>query len=42
MQTQCNLVNINADLEEMVKGCGPWQHNQRMNVKEPLTPHDIP
>lgn len=35
-------VNINADLKEMVKGCGPCQHNQKMNTREPLTPHDVP
>ena len=35
-------VSINADLEEMVKSCGPCQHNQRMNIKETVTPHDIP
>ena len=34
--------NINQDIEEMVKHCGPCQHNQSMNVKEPLMPHDIP
>ena len=34
--------NINQDIEEMVKRCGPCQHNQSMNVKEPLMPHDIP
>ncbi|CAB4025295.1 Retrovirus-related Pol poly from transposon 297 [Paramuricea clavata] len=34
--------SINADIENMVKGCSPCQHNQRANVKEPLTPHDIP
>ena len=34
--------NINADIENMIKGCSPCQHNQHVNVKEPLTPHDIP
>ena len=34
--------NINRDIEEMVKGCAPCQHNQNMNVKEPLMPHDVP
>ena len=33
---------INADIENMVKDCNPCQHNQRMNVKEPLIPHDVP
>ena len=35
-------ININHDIEEMVKSCAPCQHNQHMNVKEPLMPHDIP
>jgi len=35
-------VNINHDIEEMVKSCAPCQHNQNMNVQEPLMPHDIP
>lgn len=35
-------VNINRDIEEMVKSCAPCQHNPRMNLKEPLMPHDIP
>ena len=35
-------VNINRDIEEMVKSCAPCQHNQNMNLKEPLIPHDIP
>ena len=34
--------NINHDIEEMVKCCAPCQHNQNLNVKEPLVPHDIP
>ena len=34
--------NINHDIEEMVKRCAPCQHNQNMNVKEPLMPHDVP
>ena len=34
--------NINQDIGEMVKCCAPCQHNQSMNVKEPLMPHDIP
>ena len=34
--------NINADIEETVKTCSPCQHNQKMNIKEPLTPHDVP
>ena len=34
--------NINADIENMIKGCSPCQHNQYANVKEPLTTHDIP
>ena len=33
---------INADIENMIKGCSPCQRNQHANVKEPLTPHDIP
>ena len=33
---------INQDIEEMVKCCAPCQHNQSMNVKEPLMPHNIP
>ena len=35
-------VNINTHIEDMVRGCTPCQHNQNMNVKEPLTPHDVP
>ena len=35
-------VNINSDIEEMVKSCAPCQRNQRMNLKEPLKPHNIP
>ena len=35
-------VNINRDIEEIVKSCAPCQRNQRMNFKEPLMPHDIP
>jgi len=35
-------VNINRDIEEMVKSCAPCQRNPRMNLKEPLMPHDIP
>ena len=35
-------VNINRDIEEMVKSCAPCQSNQRMNLKEPLKPHNIP
>lgn len=35
-------VNINRDIEEMVKSCAPCQRNQRMNLKEPLKPHNIP
>jgi len=35
-------VNINHDIEEMVKSSASCQHNQNMNVKEPLIPHDIP
>ena len=34
--------NINHDIEEMVKRCSPCQHNQNMNVKESLMPHDVP
>ena len=33
--------NINVDIEETVKMCSPCQHNQKMNIKEPLTPHDV-
>ena len=35
-------VNINRDIEEMVKSCAPCQRDQHMNLKEPLIPHDIP
>ena len=35
-------VNINRDIEEMVKSSAPCQHNQKLNLKEPLMPHDIP
>ena len=35
-------VNINADIEKMVKRCGPRQRNQSFNVKEALLPHDVP
>lgn len=35
-------VNINSDIEEMVKSCAPCQRNQHMNLKEPLMPHNIP
>ena len=35
-------VNINRDIEEMVKSCAPCQRYQRMNFKEPLMPQDIP
>ena len=34
--------NINADIDDMVKRCTPCQHNQNMNSKEPLMPHDVP
>lgn len=34
--------NINADIEQMLKGCGPCQRHQNMNVREPLIPHDVP
>ena len=34
--------NINRDIDNMVRSCGPCQHNQHMNAKEPLTPHDVP
>lgn len=34
--------NISADIENMVKSCAPCQHNQSMNTKEPLMPHDVP
>ncbi|XP_048582171.1 uncharacterized protein K02A2.6-like isoform X2 [Nematostella vectensis] len=34
--------NINADIDNMVKSCAPCQHNQSMNTKEPLMPHDVP
>lgn len=33
--------NINCDIEVMVKSCTPCQHNQHMNLKKPLIPHDI-
>lgn len=35
-------VNINRDVEDMIKFCAPCQHNQNMNLKEPLMPYDIP
>ena len=35
-------VNINRDIEEMIKSCAPCQHNQNMNLKGPLIPHEIP
>ena len=34
--------NINRDIDEMVKRCGPCQHHQNENKKEPLIPHDVP
>ena len=34
--------NINADLEQMVKGFAPCQRHGNVNVKEPLLPHFIP
>ena len=34
--------NINADIEQMVKGCGPCQRHQNMNVRDPRIPHDVP
>ena len=34
--------NINTDIEQMVKGCGPCQRHQNMNVREPRIPHDVP
>ena len=34
--------NINADIEQMAKGCRPCQCHQNMNVREPLIPHDVP
>ena len=34
--------NINRDIEELVKSCPPCQHHQKLNVKEPLLPHDVP
>ena len=33
-------VNIYQDIEEMVKSCTPFQCNQHINLKEPLTPHN--
>ena len=35
-------VNINRDIEDMVKSCAPCQRNQQMNLKEFLMPHEIP
>ncbi|KAL9978440.1 hypothetical protein ACROYT_G015954 [Oculina patagonica] len=34
--------NINRDIEELVKSCPPCQRHQKLNVKEPLLPHDVP
>ena len=34
--------SINADIDEMVKGCAPCQRHQSANVKEPLHPHNVP
>ena len=34
--------NINHDIEELVKSCPPCMHHQKLNVKEPLLPHDVP
>ena len=33
--------NINRDIEELVKSCPPCQCHQKLNVKEPLLPHDV-
>ena len=35
-------VNIDRDIEEMVKSCAPFSCNQHINLKEPLKPHNIP
>ena len=34
--------NINKDIDELVKGCPPCQHHQKLNAKEPMLPHDVP
>ena len=34
--------NINRDIEELVESCPPCQCHQKLNVKEPLLPHDVP
>ena len=34
--------NINKDIGEMIKSCPPCQRHQKLNVREPLLPHDVP
>ena len=34
--------NINRAIVELVKNCPPCQHHQKLNVTEPLLPHDVP
>ena len=34
--------NINHYIEELVTSCPPCQRHQKLNVKEPLLPHDVP
>ena len=33
--------NINRDIEELVKSWAPCQRHQKLNIKEPLLPHDV-
>ena len=35
-------VNLNKDIEQMVKTCQQCQEHMRANQKEPLMPHDVP
>ena len=34
--------NINKDIDEMIKSCPPFQRHHKLNVREPLLPHDVP
>ena len=46
MQTPCQMANITGKHKSVHRRDGqalhPRQHNQNMNVKEPLMPHDMP
>ena len=41
---KCNLraKGVNRDIEELVKSCPPCQRHQKLNVKEPLLPYNVP